>query len=529
MDTHRVEMQLAAELVQALRDPACYPHPVDRVEVIETHISWVLLAGDFAYKLKKPVRLPFLDFSTLALRRHHCEEELRLNARAAPDLYLAVVGIGGGAQRPHVGMAGEPAIEYAVKMRRFPSNALFSVMAREGRLEPAHVDALAEALGRLHAGAARVPAQPGQPRRARQGDAALANFAEMTALGPDPNVLARLVPLRRWTHAEMRRLAGRFAERAAGGFERECHGDLHLANVALVDGRPLPFDGIEFSDALRWIDVASDVAFVAMDLARHGLPRLAARFIDRYLAFTGDYGALAVLRFYLVYRAMVRAKVAAIGLAQAAPRSPRALELRSEMLDFLGVAERLSRRGPALLILMHGLSGSGKTTAAGLLLEALGAVRVRSDVERKRLAGLEALAHAGAPPGLGLYGAAASRATYERLEEVARIAIDSGWPVIVDAASLLRADRERFRRLARELGASFRIVACAAPQAVLRARIAERARRGRDASDADLAVLDWQVRGCEPLAPEERALVVDTALPDHEETLEGSAARLLAA
>lgn len=527
--THAPEgLSGSAALVSALQDPACYPHPAAGIELIETHISWVLLAGDYAYKLKKPVRLPFLDFSTLESRLHYCEEELRLNRRTAPGIYLEVVPIVAGALGPRIGGTGT-AIEFAVKMRRFPAGALFSDLARAGRLGGTHVDALAEAVARLHEQAGPAPPRPRGNPAARPVEAAMANFGEMDGMPLPAEVRGRLAPLRLWTRREARALAGRFASRAANGFERECHGDLHLANVALVDGAPVPFDAIEFSQGLRFTDVACDVAFAAMDLARHALPRLAARFVDRYLAITGDYEALTVLRFYEVYRALVRAKVAAIALGQATPGSTRARAASADLEDFVALARRLSRRPSPLLVVMHGLSASGKTTVAGLLAEALGGVRVRSDVERKRLHGLGAQERAGAAPGAGIYGAAGHRGTYDRLEEVARLAISGGYPVVVDAAFLERADRDRFRKLALASGAAFRIVSCIAPEAVLRERISARARGGRDASDADLAVLEEQQRTAEPPAAAEHALVVDTAQDDHESTVEAFATRLAAA
>ena len=527
MDTHTAAVAAAsridagAALVEALQDPACYPHAVDRVEVIETHISYVLLAGEFAYKVKKALRLPFLDFSTPAARRRYCEEELRLNRRAAPGIYLEVVEITGDPARPRIG-PGAPVLEHAVKMRRFPQEALFSVMARTGQLDRAHVDALADGVADLHAVAdRRVP-----PEAAPRGNPALDNFAEIAALGIDGSILDRLAPLRRWTESAARELEACFAARAAAGFVRECHGDLHLANVALVDGRPTPFDGIEFSLAFRWIDVASDVAFAAMDLYRHRLPRLAARFVSRYLERTGDYGALRVLRYYLVYRAMVRAKVAAIAMRQALPGSAAARERREELLELVSLADGLSRPRPALLVVMHGLPASGKTTVSERLLEALGAVRLRSDVERKRLHRMAADARAGAAPGEGIYTALDTQATYERLAELARTALAAGYPVIVDATFARREERARFRAVARDAGAAFHIVSCIAPEAVLRARIQARAAAGRDASDAGLAVLEQRMRDDLPPSAQERARAVDTTLPMPDELVAALAARL---
>jgi hypothetical protein len=488
MDGDRVAMG-----IEALRDPACYPHPVGTVELLQTHISYVLLAGEFAYKVKKPVCLPFLDFSTLAARRHFCEEELRLNRRTAPGLYLEVVPIGGTPSAPRVGQA-EPLLDYAVKMRRFAQEALYSARARRGSLEAADVDALADAVAAFHATAATGGAGQAMPL------GALDNFSQIAALAAPPAARTLLEALERWTRLEAQALGGRFAERAARGFVRECHGDLHLANVALIDARPVLFDCIEFSEPMRHIDVMSDVAFAAMDLERHGLPRLAARFVNRYLESTGDYGGLVLLRFYQVYRAMVRAKVALIGGAQ------------REFAECLGVAWRLSCRGAALVVLMHGVSGSGKTTASERLVEALGAVRLRSDVERKRLHGMGPGERASAAPGAGIYGEQDARNTYERLAALAGDVLAAGCSVIVDATFLHRADRDRFRGLAADAGADLRIVACDAPEAVLRERVAGRERHGRDASDAGVAVLEAQLRMLEPLGGDERthALAVDT-------------------
>ncbi|HSJ96009.1 MAG TPA: aminoglycoside phosphotransferase, partial [Myxococcota bacterium] len=219
-----------ASLFEALRDPACYPHPVSEVQVLETHISQVLLAGEFAYKIKKPVRLPFLDFSTLEARRRFCREELRLNRRTAPQLYLDVVAIGGTPAAPRVG-GGGPALEYAVKMRRFPQEALFSHLARARALGRAHVDALADELVAFHGAAARF-AEGGQAASA----SAAANFEEMAALAPSAPQREVLEVLRAWTRREGARLAAAFAQRAARGFVRDCHGDLPRGNLAWVDG-----------------------------------------------------------------------------------------------------------------------------------------------------------------------------------------------------------------------------------------------------------------------------------------------------
>jgi aminoglycoside phosphotransferase family enzyme/predicted kinase len=497
-------------LIAALLDPARYPHAVGQVELVQTHISCVLLAGDYAYKIKKPVSLGFLDFSTLAARRRYCEEELRLNRRTAPALYLEVIAVGGSAAAPVLG-GGGTAIEYALKMRRFAQDDLLDRMARRGALAPRHIDALAQGVAAFHAGVERAGAADAYGSAERILAPALQNFEQIFPLARTKADLALLARLRDWTAREHGALAGVFEERRRGGWVRECHGDLHLGNVALLEGVPTPFDAIEFNPDLRWIDVMNEIAFLAMDLHDHGLPRLAARFLNAYLEITGDYAGVRALRFYLVYRALVRAKVSCLRAHQAgiAPRehSDVAREYRRHLL----LAERLAAAARPALVIMHGLSGSGKTIIARGLSEALGALRLRSDVERKRMHGLPAGARSGSGLDAGLYAPEASERTYARLAQLARELLAARCTVIVDAAFLKRTQRDRFAELARGAGASFVIASCSAPAATLHARVALREREGSDASEAGLAVLERQLAAAEPLTREEvaQALLID--------------------
>jgi hypothetical protein len=487
-----------------LRDPACYPHPADRVELIETHISWVFLVGDYAYKVKKPVDLGFLDFSTLEKRRFYCEEELRLNRRTAAGLYLAVVPVAESPGGPRVGGTGK-AIEYALEMRRFPQEALGDSLARRGGLREAQVDAIAAAIAAFHSTipAATQDADFGSPERVAAP--ALANFEQLGRFVADPAESARLAELRAWTVGESARLREAFAARKRGGFVRECHGDLHLGNIAFLDGRPVPFDCIEFSPGLRWIDVMNEVAFLMMDLLEHGLDAAGWRFLNAYLQATGDYAGVRVLRYYLVYRAMVRAMIACIREHQPGTGAAAQGRAHREYGEYLALAGSLAASARPALVLMHGLSGSGKTTVAQKMLEALGAVRVRSDVERKRLYGLAAGARTHAQPYSGIYGPESTRLTYDRLKQAARDVVESGYCVIVDAAFLWRAERDQFRSLARELGAQFLIASCRASEAALRSRVARREAAMSDASEAGVAVLENQLATQEPLGADELA------------------------
>jgi aminoglycoside phosphotransferase family enzyme/predicted kinase len=502
----------AARLVERLRSPSCYSHPAAAVSVLETHISWVVLAGDFAYKFKKPVRLDFVDFSTPGLRQRYCEEELRLNRRTAPDLYLAVVPVTGTPDAPVVGGSGV-AIEHAVKMRRFPQEALLDRVARAGALTVAHVDAFARSVARFHANVARAGGNVAFGSPAEVLAEATGNFTLLEEIDELPDTRAPRQELRAWTGHECARLEETITHRRRDGFVRECHGDLHLGNVALIAAEPVAFDAIEFNEALRWIDVMNEVAFPVMDLVHHGLPRLAHRFLDTYLEATGDYAGLAVLRFYLVYRAMVRAKVSCIRAHQAGVADGVRERSAAAYRGHLDLAGRLARPAAPALVAMHGLAGSGKSSVAQELVEALGAVRLRSDVERKRLHGLEAHARTGSAPGAGLYTAAADRLTYARLAELAGECLAAGYPVVVDATFLSRSWREAFRDIARDRSARFALVGCTAPLELLRARVESRSREGADASEAGLAVLERQLAGVEPLGDDELpdAVLVDTS------------------
>lgn len=454
--------------------------PIDHT--IETHISWVLLAGAFAWKLKKPITLPFLDYSSVDKRRACCEEELRLNRRFAPQLYLDVVDLN-----------GEP----AVKMRRFDEAQRLDHVSANGDLTGAQLSAFARDLTIFQGSTAVSPASTfacvvpqatstfGSPETILVD--ALENFAELERLLPD--AVGHLGRLKQWTQAEFERRQSDFMRRQAQGKIREGHGDLHLGNLVLLDGRIVPFDGIEFNAGFRHIDVASEIAFTLLDLLDHQRPGLATWLLSEWLTWSGDFDALTVLRFYLVYRAMVRAKVTALQ------------ENRDASLNYLSFALRLTNPPAPMLTITCGLSGSGKTYLSSRRLASadfLHTVRIRSDVERKRLYGLPPDAASGGT----IYGPAATLRTYARLAEVAEHALHAGWSVIVDAAFLKRVERTAFARLAHTLGVRFAILAAEATPATCAARLAA---HKNDASEATAAVLAEQLQWFEPLDASEQA------------------------
>lgn len=482
-----------------------FPGPVEGPELIETHISWVLLAGEHAYKVKRPVRFSFLDFSSLERRRRACMAELRLNRRFAPDLYEALVPIRRIAGGFGIGGDAGEIVEWAVQMRRFPGQDEATQLLASGRLDPSELE-------RFGAGLARIQERlPAVRARSRRGDPAslqrpaIQNFVDMAPFA-DAHEAAILGRLRRWTrerYPELRRLLRR---RKESGCIREGHGDLHLGNLVRWRGTLTPFDGIEFSAELRWIDVLAEASFLFMDLLRCGRPDLAYRFLDGWLDAGGGYEGLPLLPYYAVYRALVRAKVAMI--RRAADASPRNVR---EVQAHLDLAERLARPRQPFIVAMHGYSGSGKTWLGSQLLAHLPAIRVRSDVERKRLHDLPAAAASASPVGGGLYAAAASARTYERMFQVAEAAIAGGESVIVDAAFLARAQRTALAALAQRLRVPLVLVDCQAPAAVLRRRVADRVGRG-DASEADPEVLEHQLAHAEAIDADEgiEIVTVDT-------------------
>jgi aminoglycoside phosphotransferase family enzyme/predicted kinase len=477
-----------AQLIAALLDPATYPHQAKTVRLIETHISWVLLAGRYAYKIKKALDLGFLDTTALESRQHFCNEEIRLNRRLAPQLYLGVAAIGGSHAHPVWG--AHPAIEYAVKMRRFAPAKTFDHLIVRGKVEARHIDALADLLAQFHR------ALPAASTATGNIHAALAqNFSQLSELLPDTPDLQQL---RQASEHAYRNCQQRLADRGAQGYIRECHGDLHLGNIALIANKPVPFDGIDFNPALRHIDVMDEAAFLFMDLLHQQRADLAYRFLNAYLEQTGDYAGAELLSFYCVYRATVRAKVNAIRANQAGMTARAHEEAMAACRSYLQLtAEFLAPQRPRLII-THGLPGSGKSTFAQAALERIGAIRLRSDVERKRLFGLSALQESRAEQ--NIYSAEATQRTYAHLLATARCLLNEGFTVMVDAAFLKHEEREMFHKLAQETGANFAIASLQADDATLRARILQ---RQNDASEANLAVLDKLQTEQEPLTQQE--------------------------
>ena len=494
----------------AMQRPRSYRHPAGRIQRIETPISVIYLAGRYAYKLKKPVNPGFVDFTAPATRLRACYDEVRLNRRLARGLYLGVAAI---VQRGRVltlGTRGK-VVEHAVRMKRFDEADVYSRLLERGELGFAQMDALAGRLATFHR------SSPRNPPRAQLGSAALARTQMEDVLAALERAAGSLVPaaVRRWCCREAARLAAHVDARRAGGFVRECHGDLHLDNIVRRGNEAVMFDCIEFSDALRWIDVANDLAFTVMDLQTHGRDDLAAALLNGWLQRTGDFDALPALRFYIVYRALVRALVevlkarGSLAAGSLAPARARA---------YVACAVRAVNAPHPYLLLCHGYSGSGKSVASKALAAHVGAIRLSSDNERKRV-------HRFAPPApvtlpANAYTRQAIDAHYDKLRRMTRSVLELGLPALVDATFLKQRHRASFIDLASALSVPvFLLDFHASPR-----RVAERVRkRSADPghpSDAGPAVLVRQLANEEPLTPDEAALTVrfdtDVAVGDYE-------------
>ncbi|TVS14536.1 MAG: aminoglycoside phosphotransferase [Planctomycetaceae bacterium] len=507
------------KLVELLQRPGVLARTGGRVKLLQTHMSWILLADQHAYKIKKPVDLGFADFTSLEKRRYFCEEELRVNRRLAPDLYLAVLPITGTCQSPVVGGDGEP-IEYAVYMKQFPQRELLPHVLERGELGPQHVESLARDIAEFHrvVEVDRERGRFGDPENVwRPMQANLHHFEQSL---DDAALRTELQQLQRWSENEFTEKRNDFAARKRDGFIRECHGDMHLGNM-FRDGNSITiFDGIEFNETFRWIDVLNEVAFLVMDLKYRGRADLAHRFLNAYLERTGDYQGLVVFPFYQVYRALVRAKVKDIRSSQAQLAARARAALQNQVRDYLDLAAKCTRAPHPRLLITHGVAGTGKTRGTDPLVDQLGVIRIRSDIERKRQFGYQHLDRTNSPVGRGIYSSEITDQTYQRLADLVSTVIQAGFSAIADGTFLLRSHRDLLRRMAQKLGVPFRILDFHAHPETIRQRIVERQRRKAGASEADLKVLARQLQTQQPLASDEQDAVIsiDTECGDSHPT-----------
>jgi len=488
---------LFARVVQGLLRPGAYPHPVRRVREIQTHVSAILLAGDFAYKLKKPVRFPFLDMSSLSQRKHLCEEEVRLNRRLSPGLYLGVVPIVESAAGMRVGGEGTP-VEYAVRMHRLPEDRMMDRLLRRGELETEAVERLAELIADFHARVESGPAVAvfGSPEAVRllwdEHFAQTRRFLGRTLSAFQDHLLRATV--RAWLIRKDAELRGR----VSAGRIRDGHGDLRASSVCFTEPIQV-FDCLDFAPRYRCGDVASEVAFLSMDLTLRGAAGLARAFQHRYQERSGDRGMESLLPFYGCYRACVRGKVEGLRAGEReVPRRERAAAERLARRCFAVACHYARQDPPPLVLVTCGLSGTGKSTLAAALAENLGCARISSDVVRKELHHLAPGEHAPAAPGEGLYAEEVTRATYTELVARARRWLATGRSVILDATFQRHWQRALAVELARAQGSLLFFLELRAPDATVRARLRARARDETAVSDADWAVYVSQKAAWEP-------------------------------
>ena len=491
-------------LTEALSQPEAYPHATRSIEVVETHISWIFLTDTLAYKVKKPLNLGFLDFSTLEKRHHCCKEELRLNRRLCTEIYLSVVPVVRSANTFLMDAEGE-VVDYAVKMVRFDRTMELDRMLAGKLLNEGHIDTLSSLIANFHASLPSAPVESGFGHPVNLIKPILHNFTAMEPISTCRDEIEKLEFLRDWSISEHQRLYPLFLERKSRGFIRQCHGDMHTGNMVWWKERIIIFDCIEFNENLSIIDVISDLAFLFMDLTHGGEEGLAWRLLNNYLTEGGDFGALPLLRFYVVYRAMVRAKVTAIRYAQTNLPN-EAQKILEEHRSYIQLAVNLTRNKKPLLILTFGVSGSGKTFFSRDIAQRVQAVHLRSDIERKRLAGLKPLERS-EEKGV-LYSEHISRQTYKRLFDLASLCLNEGLTVIVDATFLKQCNRKLFIDLAAARRAPCRILHFSASRELLFERVQRRSREGNDASDADTAVLASQLEQIEQLRTDEKSLEI---------------------
>jgi aminoglycoside phosphotransferase family enzyme/predicted kinase len=493
-----------------------FPHSVDQLELLETHISWVILTGPYAYKLKKPLRLDFLDYSTLQLRKKYCDHELQINKVWAESIYKDVVAIFEKAGKLRVGTAneeirdGETIIDYAVMMNQFPQSALLAEQLKTEAITPAVIEPLGDEIAHLHQ---RLESIPYRDSLVRGGaiDPAIENFDYLLShLSVDDPDHDRATKLKQWTVDSIERLQPLMERRARKGSVIACHGDLHLGNILYLDGRFIPFDGVEFNDAFSQVEGLDEIAFLAMELSEHGYRSHARRLVNRYVETTGDYESLLLLRYFLVYRSMVRAKVDMIRQTQRFESEPSGQatghpRLSAAGRQYLDYAESVLGKASPELWITYGLSGSGKSTASNKVIESHGFFRVRSDVQRKLIAcrdPYERTAESDLPE---LYSGEMTALTYQRMLTIADQILQTGFGVIVDAAFLRHELRRPFQDLAGQHQIPYRILVCEAATDELKTRLAN---RGPDPSDADESVLDAQIKIAQPPSGEETEFIV---------------------
>lgn len=475
------------------------------IELIETHISWIFLTGDIAYKIKKPCHFGFLDFSTIEKRKHFCEEELRLNQRFAPELYHTVIPITGQPEKAVVG-GSEPPIDWAVQMKQFDRSNQLDLLFDRQALTTSDYEALGRDIALIQETLTVANKRDMWGHSTTFLNTVTLNLQQLHEIRPDLD--STLNALGEWFENFVEKYEKTFQQRKDNQKVRECHGDLHLGNI-LREGRQfLAFDGIEFNESLRWIDVASDVGFLVMDLLARGKHDFSSRVLNSWIEASDDHASLTLLPLYSAYRAIVRATVAAIRWKQLTQNHNQ--ELASEAFDecnhYLTIADNYTARRSPRCFATTGVSGSGKTNLAGKIIDTCGAVRLRSDVERKRLAGMQPTERPSDENARReLYSEELTLRVYQRLAEIASTVLKAGYNVVIDATYNERQHRAMLSQIAQEHTTPITWLEIDIPEEFVLARIAARQLEDDDASDASINVARRQLSNRQPITPEELA------------------------
>jgi aminoglycoside phosphotransferase family enzyme/predicted kinase len=481
--------------LKPMLDAACYPHPVDAIELIQTHISWIFLTGNFAYKVKKPVDFGFLNFTSLNQRKDACMEELRLNRRLAAAIYLDLLPVYDNNKQPFkAGIDHDSAskvIDYAVKMVQFNQSDLFDVRLTHHNFDPAWMDSLAVQIADFH----RRTDTPPYVQSFGAPETLLAHIeANLTACKehlPDHPAIKTVAELLDKSISRFNQDITLLKMRQKSGYIRDCHGDLHLKNITLFQGQPTAFDCIEFNEAFRMIDTMNDIAFLLMDCDSRERGDLGYRFLSRYLEQSGDYDGLQLLPLYLSYRAGVRGKVSSLLEHELIQEADSDQTERRQAHDdvsryFILADSYLSTTTTPELFAIGGLSGSGKSHLALLALNHVNAVIIRSDATRKRIAKEHS-----SPP---LYSKKMNELTYQSMLRAAKSTIKAGYSVILDATFLHTENRTAVETLAAKMNVTLHFYWLDVDAQQLRERVRHRSQHESDISDADLQILDEQLK-----------------------------------
>lgn len=504
-------------IVEGLESREAYPFDVDDIELIQTEISSVILAGEFAYKLKKPVRLDFVDFSTLEKRLHFCGLEVDLNRRLVPEIYLGVVPVVAEGRKLRIEKTGEP-LEYAVKMRRLPDERMMNVLLEGDQVGPSAVDEIAGVVSDFHRRTESGPeiAGYGAPDRLeRELEDDLAQVEALTGTTASAGLVAEAGEyLRSWLQGHRRLLE----QRVASSRVRDCHGDMHSRNICLPDAVDI-FDCIEFNDAFRYIDVAREVAFLAMDLDFYDQPALSERYVEKYVELSGDHDLEELLVFYKAWLALVRGKVYSIPLTDADVSLGERKYSTLRAARYFELANRYAGgRGEPLVLVLMGVMGSGKTALARELAKRLNVHVLDSDFIRKNLAGIEPEERREVGFGEGIYSPEMTERVYRAMADATESMTRAGYSVILDASFAKKKHREKILRLAAESDFRVLFIECTAPRDVLESRLTDRERRRGDYSDGRPELLARQLEEYEdPLEiPPEIFMKLDTEIPPGE-------------